>query len=85
MQGSKCDSCKPQFFNLQQSNPDGCTGLSNNECNFSLVFKLNVQSSDRAFAFKERNTTFEVTFQINKKKNDLTQFVLYSSCCILMT
>ncbi|RUS88037.1 hypothetical protein EGW08_004203 [Elysia chlorotica] len=25
VQGSKCNSCKPQFFNLLQSNPDGCT------------------------------------------------------------
>ncbi|GFR71138.1 laminin subunit alpha-1-like [Elysia marginata] len=25
VQGSKCDTCKPQFFNLLQSNADGCT------------------------------------------------------------
>lgn len=25
VQGIKCGACKPQFFNLQQSNPNGCT------------------------------------------------------------
>ncbi|GFO42017.1 laminin subunit alpha-1-like [Plakobranchus ocellatus] len=25
VQGSKCGTCKPQFYNLQQINPDGCT------------------------------------------------------------
>ena len=41
VQGQRCDSCKPGFWNLRRDDPDGCKGTCT--CNTILLSKLSVR------------------------------------------